>query len=149
MKHKVKLTKVVGDVITLDVDGVLRSYLIQRPQPIGLGDAMLLRSMKDERFLSAMTQSLSATYTNWGFLRNLLYKLRGLGGAVLTYTVHADGRAIAAFAKPKYVQKTFGGFVADYIEKVCIEVDISKEVKSFILLKSDIDKIRKGEIYET
>ena len=43
----------------------------------------------------------------------------------------------------------FSEAVADYIEKVCIEVDISKKVKSFVLLKSDIEKIREGKIYET
>ena len=146
MKHKVKLVKVVDDVITLKVDGALCNYLIQRPQPLGSADVASLRSMMDEKFLSAMTRSL---YTNRGFLRNLFYGLRGLGGAVLTYVVHADGRVFEKFVKPEYASKTFGEAVADYIEKVCIEVDISEKVKSFVLLKSDIDKIRKGEIYET
>ncbi len=149
MKHKVKLVKVINDNIILKVDGTLCEYLIQRPQPLSPVDAKMLRGVMDERFLSAMSHSLSASYTNWGFLRNLLYRLRGLGGAVLTYVVHADGRACATFVKPGYVLKTFGESVADYIEKVSIEVDISKKVKSFVLLKSDIDKIRKGEIYET
>ncbi len=149
MKHKVKLVKVVNENIILKVDGALCEYLIQRPQPLSPVDAKMLRGVMDERFLSAMSHSLNASYTNWGFLRNLLYRLRGLGGAVLTYVVHADGRAFETFVKPGYVLKTFGESVADYIERVCVEVDISKKVKSFVLLKSDIDKIRKGEIYET
>jgi len=40
----------------------------------------------------------------------------------------------------------FGQAVADFVEKVGVEVDIDEKTKGVVLLKSDVDKIRKGTL---
>jgi len=178
MKHKVKLVKVVDDVITLRVDGVLCAYLIQRPQPLSFADAALLRGVMDTSLLKVLTESCGWMMPQ-SRLRRWFLGLIKLGVIICVLSMAAVAFSIYGFlafhdgmyvlggvcgivgfvcgvymcreksSKQRVKAPLFSVAVADYIEKVCIEVDISEKVKSFVLLKSDIDKIRKGEIYET
>ena len=143
MKHKVKLVRVEGEVMTLSVDGVLCSYLIQRSSPLSSQDAAMMRSVMDTQFLEALKSSVLSPV---GFWRGLLLKLRGLSGYVLTRVVRPDGKVFEEFVKPENVSKSFGEMVADYIRNVSVEVDIDKKTKGVVMLKSDVDKIRKGAI---
>ena len=127
MKHKVKLMHVHEDTITLKVDGVLCSYLIQRPQPLSFADANMLRATMDTRLLESLVASSGfvspsrrLTSIAWNFIK--------------------------AFGGRKSELLLFGQAVADYIEKVGVEVDIDKETKGVVLLKTDVDRIRKGGI---
>lgn len=143
MKHKVKLTKVDGDFFDCLVDGVKCRYLIQRPQPLGSQDVAMLHGVMDTRFLETLTSSM---LTPTGFWKGLLLKFRGLSGYVLTRVVQSDGKVFEEFVKPGNVSKSFGEGVADYIKKVGVEVSIDKKTKGVVILKSDVDKIRKGSI---
>ncbi len=93
MKHKVKLVKVEGDFFDALVDGIPWRYMIQRPQPLGPGDAAMVRAAMDTRMIEAIFAS---------------------------------------------------DVIADYLEKVGTVIDIGKGVKGIVILKSDVDKIRKG-----
>ncbi len=138
---KPKVISYKNGVIALKVDGRLCSYFVDRPQPLSAADATMLRNTMDMKFLGAMT---SAMYINRGFLRNLVYKLRGLGGAVLTYVVHADGSVFETFARQEHGLK-MSEVIANYIEKVGVEIDVG-EAKALVIHRSVVDKIRRGEI---
>jgi len=143
VKHKVKLVRVEGEVMTLSVDGVLCSYLIQRSSPLSSQDAAMMRSVMDTQFLEALKSSV---LTPVGFWRSLLLKFRGFSGYVLIRIVQSDGKVFEEFLKLGNVSKSFGEIVADYIKNVGVGVDIDKKTKGVVILKSDVDKIRKGAI---
>jgi len=123
MKHRVKLLRVHDDYFDLLVDGVQCSYLIQRPQPLGIGDAALLRSTMDTRLIESLAQASGLVRPKRGMLQWFcdLWNHRS--------SVHL-----------------FGESVASYIEKVGVVVNINKKTKGVVLLKSDVDKIREGKI---
>jgi len=145
MKHRVKVVSAKNDVITLKVDGVLCSYLVQRPQPLTIADTGLLKVAMDTNILECMSRELPM-YTLVGIWQRLLLKLRGLGGYVLTRVVHSDGRVFEEFVRPGCVSRSFGETVADYLVAIGVEVDIDKETKGVIILKSDVDKVREGNL---
>ena len=142
-KHKVKLVNVHEDVITLNVDGVPCSYFISRPQPLDVKDTNMLRAVMDTQFLGAMTAALYPS----SFLSRLFGWFRGLRGAVLCHIIRTDGRCFDELVAPGHTPKMFGQAVADFVEKVGVEVDIDEKTKGVVLLKSDVDKIRKGKTY--
>ena len=57
MKHKVKLVSVHEDIITLKVDGVLCSYLVQRPQPLSPADARMLQTVMNNRLFESLSMT--------------------------------------------------------------------------------------------
>ena len=142
MKHKVKLLSTHEDLITLKVDGVLCRYLIGRPQPLSPADTGMLRNVLDTRFLDAMTAMVYPS----NFLSRLFGWFRGLRGAVLCYIIRTDGHCFSELVTPGHTPKVFGQAVADFVEKVGVEVDIDEKTKGVVLLKSDVDKIRKGTL---
>ena len=127
MKHKVKYIGTHEDIITLRVDGVPCSYLIQRPQPLGSADATMLRNVMDTKYIELLTASVGFVHPRrdpWAFLAKL-------------FSGVWERRARVSL---------FGEAVADYIEKVGVEVDIDEKTRGVVLLKSDIGEIRKGRI---
>ena len=74
---------------------------------------------------------------------------RGLRNVVLVRTVQSDGQSFDELVKPGKISRSWASVyresVADYIEKVGVEVDIG-ETKCVVLSKHEVEKIRKGEL---
>lgn len=124
MKHRVKLVKVDGDIIRLRVDGELCSYLIQRPTPLGLHDAEMLRAVMDTRLLESLVRD-----SGLGRPQERLYR-----------------RFCRLVDSWRHKIPFPCELVAAYLEAVGVEVSIDKKTKGIVILKSDIDKIRKGDL---
>lgn len=118
MKRRIKVIGYKNDVITLKVDGQLLSYLVGRAQPLCHADAVMLRRVMDASIIESMLAVPQNRILSW------FHKLWG----------HKNGVS--------YSYET----VADYIEKVGVEVDISKKAKALVILRSHVDNIRKGRV---
>jgi hypothetical protein len=119
---KLKLVKVEDDFFECLVDGVLCRYLIQRPQPLDVRDAAMLRNVMDTHFLETLARPARASF---------FQRFEGLV---------RPGKASRSWAA------AYRESVADYIEKVGVEVALDGGAKGVVLLRADIDKIREGRI---
>ena len=140
MKHKVKLVGVQGDIIHLKVDGASCSYLIQRPLPLSFADPNMLRSVMDTRLLESLFQSSGMMRPR----RRLLQWFSGLWRRKVEFTSLPHTSTMQSL----FPRSINGERIADYIEKVGIKLDIDEEVKGVVLLESDVERIRGGNLQQ-
>ena len=129
MKHKVKLVGVQGDIIHLKVDGASCSYLIQRPLPLSFADP-----------IESLFQSSGMMRPR----RRLLQWFSGLWRRKVEFTSLPHTSTMQSL----FPRSINGERIADYIEKVGIKLDIDEEVKGVVLLESDVERIRGGNLQQ-
>ncbi len=128
----IKVISFRDNIITLRVNGRMLAYFVDRPQPLSPTDAAMLRGIMDTTLYKAM-YDLELDKAVFGLKLSRLF-------SCLVSRWRYISRTPAAYL--------LGRSVADFIESVGVVVDVDKKTKALVLLKSDVEKIRKGEYPE-
>jgi len=174
MSKRVKVVRYENNIITLKVDGRLLAYFVDRPQPLGPADSAMLRNAMDTRLLDAMfglVRPQRRLFSWFSGLKKVGTAVCMLSVAATSFSVHgflafhsnvfilSGICGVVGFVASIYMlrertervlQRTgrvllLGEAVADYVERVGTEIDIGKG-KALVIPRSDVDKIRKGDI---
>jgi len=133
MKHRVKVVGVRDGLIDLKVDGVVMTFLIDRPRPLDPLDATMLRSVLDDSFLKMVYQGASLKRSVREWLSDWWH--RKFGWRALPIPTPLPGQKLEA--------TMIWHEIATRIEGVGIEVDLDG-VTCVVVRKSDMDRILGG-----